>query len=240
MVVDNTDHVAEELLADLNALKRRIQEFEQANGSEGRLDLLSDGASLRQAILESSLDCIVTIDSDGLIMEFNPAAEVTFGYILRLWTQWEDNSTHHSLPYSAITLQIDCLGRFLKLCALRKRNMCVKVSDMVIPPITGLCITFGTYMEALGNMCVKVSDTALPPITGLCITFGTYMCVKVSDMDSCVEAHYICYNLNLTAGQPLHKYHPGTLYWSTYHHPYKQHPEAGLFPSIYNALKDWS
>ena len=59
---------------------------------------------------------------------------------------------HPSLPYSAITLQIDCLGQFLKLHALRKRNMCVKVSDTVLPPITGLRITFGTYMEALGTM----------------------------------------------------------------------------------------
>ena len=34
---------------------------------------------------------------------------------------------------------------------VRKGNMCVKVSDTVLPPITGLCITFGTYMEALGT-----------------------------------------------------------------------------------------
>jgi PAS domain S-box-containing protein len=33
-----------------------------------------------KAILESALDCIVTIDDAGLIVEFNPAAESTFGY----------------------------------------------------------------------------------------------------------------------------------------------------------------
>ena len=44
------------------------------------------------------------------------------------------------------------LGQFSKLDALRKRNMWVKVSDTVLPPITGLRITFGTYMEALGTM----------------------------------------------------------------------------------------
>nr|WP_301002561.1 SpoIIE family protein phosphatase [Capsulimonas corticalis] len=32
------------------------------------------------AVLEVALDCIVTIDSQGLIREFNPAAERTFGY----------------------------------------------------------------------------------------------------------------------------------------------------------------
>ena len=73
------------------------------------------------------------------------------GHIQRLWAQWDDKSTHSSLPYSAITLQIDCLGQFSKLHTLRKRNMCVKVSGTVLPPITGLCITFGTYVVALGT-----------------------------------------------------------------------------------------
>ena len=30
--------------------------------------------------------------------------------------------------------------------------MYMKVSDTVLPPITGLRIIFGTYMEALGTM----------------------------------------------------------------------------------------
>jgi PAS domain S-box-containing protein len=34
----------------------------------------------KAAILDSALDCIVTIDHEGLITEFNPAAEHTFGY----------------------------------------------------------------------------------------------------------------------------------------------------------------
>ena len=34
----------------------------------------------KAAILDSALDCIVTIDHKGCITEFNPAAERTFGY----------------------------------------------------------------------------------------------------------------------------------------------------------------
>ncbi|MGZ7040707.1 MAG: PAS domain S-box protein, partial [Thermoanaerobaculia bacterium] len=34
----------------------------------------------KAAILDSSLDCIVTVDHEGRITEFNPAAERTFGY----------------------------------------------------------------------------------------------------------------------------------------------------------------
>ena len=47
------------------------QEKEQAlRHSEARL----------RAILEAALDCIITIDHEGCIVEFNPAAERTFGY----------------------------------------------------------------------------------------------------------------------------------------------------------------
>ena len=34
----------------------------------------------KTAILETALDCIITIDHDGTVLEFNPAAERTFGY----------------------------------------------------------------------------------------------------------------------------------------------------------------
>ncbi|MGH8101693.1 MAG: PAS domain S-box protein, partial [Chthoniobacterales bacterium] len=36
--------------------------------------------SVRSAILESALDCIITIDGAGAVREFNPAAERTFGF----------------------------------------------------------------------------------------------------------------------------------------------------------------
>jgi PAS domain S-box-containing protein len=34
----------------------------------------------QSAIIESALDCVVVIDSEGRVVEFNPAAEATFGY----------------------------------------------------------------------------------------------------------------------------------------------------------------
>ena len=40
--------------------------------------LLSE--AIKSAILESALDCIVTIDHHGHILDFNPAAETTFGF----------------------------------------------------------------------------------------------------------------------------------------------------------------
>jgi len=41
---------------------------------------LKHSEARKAAILESALDCILTIDHEGCITEFNPAAERTFGY----------------------------------------------------------------------------------------------------------------------------------------------------------------
>jgi PAS domain S-box-containing protein len=41
---------------------------------------LERSEAVKAAILESALDCVVTIDAGGRVISFNPAAEATFGY----------------------------------------------------------------------------------------------------------------------------------------------------------------
>jgi PAS domain S-box-containing protein len=48
--------------------------------SERAIATLRDSEARKGAILTSSLDAIITIDADGRIVEFNPAAEEMFGY----------------------------------------------------------------------------------------------------------------------------------------------------------------
>jgi PAS domain-containing protein len=46
----------------------------------GSLDALRERVQTSASILDSALDCIITIDGSGKICSFNPAAERTFGY----------------------------------------------------------------------------------------------------------------------------------------------------------------
>ena len=69
-VAQRTEELAranEELKKEIVERKRAEQELKQ---SEVR----------KSAIVDSALDCIVTIDHEGCITEFNPAAARTFGY----------------------------------------------------------------------------------------------------------------------------------------------------------------
>jgi PAS domain S-box-containing protein len=43
-------------------------------------DALRDSEARKASVIEGALDCIITMDCDGLVKGFNPAAERTFGY----------------------------------------------------------------------------------------------------------------------------------------------------------------
>ncbi len=61
-------------LDDSSERKRRELELNQT------IRELVETASLHRAMVASALDCIFLMDAEGTVVEFNPAAEVTFGY----------------------------------------------------------------------------------------------------------------------------------------------------------------
>ena len=70
-----------ELAAANEELKNEIAERKLAEEKLRREQReLHRSEARKTAILDSALDCIVTIDHEGCITEFNPAAECTFGY----------------------------------------------------------------------------------------------------------------------------------------------------------------
>ncbi len=68
----------QDLIATLLSIGRQIGQFiQRARGEEA----LRASENRKAAILESALDCVITIDQESRILEFNPAAERTFGYL---------------------------------------------------------------------------------------------------------------------------------------------------------------
>lgn len=63
---------------EVGALTESFNEMLQAI-QEGQA-VLKKSEAYKAGVLESALDCIITIDHEGNIQEFNPAAESTFGY----------------------------------------------------------------------------------------------------------------------------------------------------------------
>src|SRR3954465_16041069 len=65
------------LLETMASLGRQIGQFiERADAGAS----MHDSEARMRAILEAALDCVVTMDEHGCVVEFNPAAERTFGY----------------------------------------------------------------------------------------------------------------------------------------------------------------
>jgi PAS domain S-box-containing protein len=65
------------LLETMASLGRHIGQFiERADAHAS----MHDSEARMRAILEAALDCVVTMDEHGCVVEFNPAAERTFGY----------------------------------------------------------------------------------------------------------------------------------------------------------------
>ncbi|MBI4310720.1 MAG: PAS domain S-box protein, partial [Chloroflexi bacterium] len=67
----------ENLLRVATTLGRQIGQFVQRRLAE---ETVRESEARKTALLESALDAIIAIDSEGKIIEFNPAAEKTFGW----------------------------------------------------------------------------------------------------------------------------------------------------------------
>jgi PAS domain-containing protein len=65
------------LVASLAMLGSQIGQFAARRAAER--EQVWNEARMR-GVLEAALDCIITIDGTGRVLDFNPAAERTFGY----------------------------------------------------------------------------------------------------------------------------------------------------------------
>ncbi len=96
---------------------------------KGAVEALREGELCKGAIVESALDCIVVMDHQGRIIEFNPAAERTFGYnraevigqqmAERLIPPGLRDRHHRALSRYLATGERSVLGRRVEMTAMR-------------------------------------------------------------------------------------------------------------------------
>jgi PAS domain S-box-containing protein len=61
----------------MDAVGGQIGEYIERKRAE---EAVQDSEARKRAVLDSALDCVITMDDQGRVLEFNPAAERTFGY----------------------------------------------------------------------------------------------------------------------------------------------------------------
>jgi diguanylate cyclase (GGDEF)-like protein/PAS domain S-box-containing protein len=81
MKLGAADYLLKDRLARLpESVSRAMEEARRRAEQEQANQALRESERLKDAIIRSSLDCVITIDAEERILEFNPAAEGTFGY----------------------------------------------------------------------------------------------------------------------------------------------------------------
>ena len=113
------------------------------------------------ALLDSSLDCIIAIDHDGIIVEYNHAAEVTFGYsAMEAIGQHLDqliiperyrNLHHEALVHYLQTGKGSVIGRRVEVPAQTKRGQEIPVELTVLPIHPGRSPYFTAYLRDISE-----------------------------------------------------------------------------------------
>ena len=130
---------------------------------------LEESRRTHAAVLEAALDCFVSIDEEGRITEFNPAAERTFGYRLdevrgrelhELLTPPHLRDAHVNGMKRYLASGVSrILGRRLELTALRKDGVAIPIELVVAAARHDDRPAFVAYMRDLSEQ--KRTEAAL-------------------------------------------------------------------------------
>lgn len=140
-ISDTTENIDDDLLQLMSNIGSQISQFIQRKRAERDV---KESDTRKSAILESALDCIITINHDGRILEFNPAAERMFGYTreesigqlmgnLIVPPTYRD-AHHQGIKHYLNTGEHNVLGKRIEITAMRKDGTEFPV-ELAITPI---------------------------------------------------------------------------------------------------------
>lgn len=127
-------NVNKQLSSNAAELEQRvIERTQQLYSSEHR----------KSAILKSALDAIVTVDINGIILEFNPAASKLFGYDPNeiiglpmaeyLMPKWARADHYRGMEHYRKTGHGEILGKHIELTALNKQGEEIEIEAAITP-----------------------------------------------------------------------------------------------------------
>ena len=201
----------------------RAPTFQLTHADAGAADLR------REAMLEAALDCIVTMDADGRVVDFNAAAERTFGYAREeargrnlgdLIVPPELRARHAAgLARHLASGESSMLGRRLELSALRRDGSRIPVELTVTrTDIDGepLFIAFLRDLSGLHAAQAALADAEarfrrlveqVPTVTYLC------------DYDEQVSVRYISPQIEELTGYAPERWTSDPQFWVSVVHP---------------------
>jgi diguanylate cyclase (GGDEF)-like protein/PAS domain S-box-containing protein len=190
---------------------------------------LERSRALHAAILESALDCVVTMDARGQVLDFNPAAQRTFGYrreeaigreLAELIVPPELRSAHRE----ALARQVEhgggsVLGRRIELNAMRADGTEFPVELAITRTDIGGEMIFTGYLRDLTE--ARRADSALRAAEQRYrslverIPTVTYIC----DYDEAATVRYISPQVEALTGYPPERWLDDPHHWKRIIHP---------------------
>ena len=153
------DPSEQQFLGKARVLEERLEQLNRPNSKQEMVLENLDFASGRESILRSALDCILTIDVSGVILEFNPEAERTFGYdreeVLgtmmaeKIIPEWLRQQHKEGFARYISTGESSVLNKRIETTAMRSSGEEFPVELAITPGRTGTHLIFTAFVRDL-------------------------------------------------------------------------------------------
>ena len=144
------------------SLELASQELNAANeGLRAEVAIRRANEEQLKAILESAIDCVVLMDADGIVREFNPAAAQTFGYsaaeaigkpLAELIVPPADRDRHRrGLARYLATGEGPVVNRRIEVQGIRRDGALIPVELAIVPFASGGRTMFAGYLRDISD-----------------------------------------------------------------------------------------